>query len=261
VAFLSDASNLVSGDTNSQIDVFVRNLQTGTNSLVSQGTGGSGANGRSYFPRLSTDGRYVVFSSDAGNLVSGDTNGAADVFVRDLQAGTTALVSRASDGTLANTRSFQTAISADGRYVAFASTASNLVSGDTNGKFDIFLRDLQTGTTTLVSQGLSGAGANDDSFSSFVSSDGRYVAFYSNASNLVSGDTNGSYDVFLRDVQAATTTLVTQAPDGSATNSGSESWSPSVSADGQHVAFSSNATNLVSAATNRRTNIFRWKKP
>jgi archaellum component FlaF (FlaF/FlaG flagellin family) len=145
VAFDSEASNLVPGDTNRWGDVFVRDLRSGTTQRVSVATNGRQANSDSNIPAISADGRYVAFDSTASNLVPGDTNNNGDVFVRDLRSGTTRLVSVASDGTEAKSGSGGAAISADGRYVTFSSAASNLVPGDTNNSADVFVRDLRPG--------------------------------------------------------------------------------------------------------------------
>ena len=128
-------------------------------------------------PAISADGRFVAFSSDATNLVPGDTNGTADVFVRDRQTGTTRRVSVGSGGAQGNGLSVDPAISADGRFVAFASDATNLVPGDTNGADDVFVRDRQTGTTRRVSVGSGGAQGDRVSFDPAISADGRFVAF------------------------------------------------------------------------------------
>jgi Tol biopolymer transport system component len=159
-------------------------------------------------PSISADGRYVAFHSTATNLVSGDTNALPDIFVRDRQTGTTYLLSRDSAG---GEGSAEPAISGDGRYVTFNSDATNLVSGDTNGAYDIFVRDRQTGTTTLVSRSSAGVVGDEGSAEPAISGDGRYVAFFSSATNLVSGDTNGVSDIFVRDRQTGTTTLVSKS--------------------------------------------------
>src|SRR5262249_22544698 len=157
----------------------------GSTTRVSTATGGGQGNGRSFVPTISADGRYVAFYSDASNLVSGDTNGARDVFVRDLQTGETTRVSVSSSGAEADGDSFAPALSADGRYVAFASAATNLVAGDTNDANDVFVRDRQTNTTTRVSVGHEGSQANGGSDQPSLSGDGRLVAFTSTASNVV----------------------------------------------------------------------------
>ena len=260
VAFLSYAGNLVSGDTNWEVDAFVHDRQTGQTtrvSVASDGTEGNAASAdpnRSAPPAISADGRYVTFSSNASNLINGDTNGnIPDIFVHDQQTGQTTCVSIASNGTQGNSESLYPSISADGRYVAFYSLASNLVSGDTNGAVDTFVHDRQTGQTTRVSLASDGTQGNSDSSypanpsPHAISADGHYVAFCSNASNLVSGDTNGMEDIFVHDRQTGQTTRVSVASDG--TQGNAWSFHPAISADGQYVAFYSLASNLVSGDT------------
>jgi len=152
VAFRSDASTLVAGDTNANEDIFLHDRQTGQTTRISISSAGAEANGGSYYPSISNDGRFITFNSDAADLVTGDTNGFIDVFVRDRQTGSTTRVSVSSGGqqTDDNSDSF-TAISGSGRYIAFNSDATNLVIGDTNGVGDVFIHDLQTGTTERVS--------------------------------------------------------------------------------------------------------------
>jgi Tol biopolymer transport system component len=254
VAFISVANNLVSGDTGVDHDVFVHDRQTGATTLVSVAMDGSEGNGYSEEVSISADGRYVAFRSWADNLVSGDTNNHPDIFVRDRQTGQTTRVSVASDGTQANDFSFEPSISADGRYVAFASSAGNLVSGDTNSDWDVFVHDRQTGATTRVSVATGGGQAVGRSHNPSISADGRYVAFASSASNLVSGDTNNHPDIFVHDRQTGVTTRVSVASDGTQTYV--FSFDPSISADGRYVAFGSEADNLVSGDTNGRFDIF-----
>ena len=254
VAFVSYASNLVSGDTNVDADVFVHDRQTGQTTRVSIASDGNQGNGECWYTSISADGRYVAFDSWASNLVSGDTNGTRDVFAHDRQTGQTTRVSVASDGNQGNSWSYYPSISADGRYVAFYSWASNLVSGDTNDEHDIFVHDRQTGQTTRVSVASDGSQGNGSPYQPSISADGRYVAFHSYASNLVSGDTNGAWDVFVHDRQTGQTTRVSVASDGSQGND----WSlrPSISADGRYVAFMSSASNLVSGDTNGAYDVF-----
>lgn len=254
VAFVSIASNLVSGDTNGADDVFVHDTLTDSTVRVSVNSYGDEGNSWSRSPSISADGRYVAFDSYSDNLVGGDNNYANDIFLRDTQTGITTRLSVNSSGTEGNSESYFPSISADGRYVAFNSYASNLVNGDTNGKSDIFLRDTQAGTTTRLSVDSSGVQGNGDSYSPSISVDGRYVAFESTASNLVSGDTNNTSDVFLRDTQTGTTTRLSVTSSGVQGNYHSEY--ASISADGRYVTFSSSATNLVSGMTNDLIDIF-----
>ncbi len=219
VAFESAASNLVARDTNRKVDVFVRDLATGKTSRVSVSSRGVQAGCKvwceSTQPSLSTDGRYVAFESSATNLVRGDTNKLADVFVRDRRTGRTERVSVTSKGKQAgadhtNNGSNAPSISGDGRYVAFHSADSNLVPGDTNRTFDVFVHDRKTGRTTRISVSSAGPQANGENVGApSFSADGRYVAFNSLATNLVPGDTkdNDILDVFVRDLRAGTTTI------------------------------------------------------
>ena len=258
VAFDSDAANLVAGDINGEWDVFVRDRQTSTTTRVSIATGGVEGTGSSYSAAISADGRFVAFVSDAPNLVTGDTNGATDVFVHDRSTATTTRVSVATGGAQANGSSFSPAISADGRFVAFASEATNLVAGDTNGASDIFVVDRQAGTTARVSVATGDIQGNGGSYAPAISADGRFVAFDSDASNLAQGDTNGFSDVFVRDRQAGTTTRASVSSAG-AQGSGN-SYSPALTANGQLVAFNSAAPDLVSGDTNAAWDVFVWNQ-
>jgi Tol biopolymer transport system component len=254
VAFESWASNLVAGDAAGRRDIFVHDRAGGTTTRVSVGIGGAEANNSSGSPVLSADGRYVVFWSDASNLVVGDTNGDADVFLHDRQSGATERVSVSSSGMQGNNFSFAGAISADGRYVAFYSFASNLVTGDTNAQFDVFVHDRQTGTTERVSVDSSGAQGNGGSAGAVLSADGRIVAFTSGATNLVAGDTNGKIDLFVHDRQSGATTRA--SVDSSGGQSDGDTYTPSISADGRFIAFQSVATNLVPGDANASNDAF-----
>jgi hypothetical protein len=184
-------------------------------SRVSVDSTGVQGNDVSNYPSVSADGQYVVFASAASNLVPGDTNGAVDIFVHDRQSGTTERISVDSAGTQANGDSDAPVISADGRYVAFESEATNLVPGDTNGAGDIFVHDRQSGTTERISIDSAGEQENNDSYFPAISGDGRYVALVSLASNLVPGDTNGTWDVFVRDrAYSPFTSLCNPSADG-----------------------------------------------
>lgn len=340
VVFYSASTNLIAGDTNGNLDVFVRNLATGQTSLASVATDGTPSNGMSWNAGISADGRYVVFQSDATTLDS-TKPASANVYVRDTVAGTTkALPIRhgvgdddplaiSQDGTriaygdwsdftlrlydtttstssLIATKAWGATLSADGRRVAFVSNATDLVPGDV-ADTNVFVRDLTTGSVQKVPQPNAPAGSqtdatisadglfvgyraqpggddylqeafvwdlaagsvakvsvdaagqrgNDDSIDTVVSSGGRYVAFSSRASNLVEGDTNGKSDVFYRDLVAGTTRIVSLGLSGSSGNQGSDQ--TSISADGQLLGFYSGASDLVSGDTNGVGDLFSWK--
>ena len=254
VAFDSKANTLVAGDPPVTRDIFVRDRASGTIELVSRDSNGVQANDASGLPSLSRDGRYVVFESQATNLVPGDTNFATDVFLRDLQSDTTELVSLDSAGVQGNSSSDSASTSADGRYVVFHSTSTNLVPGDSNFDYDVFLRDRQSGTTERVSVDSAGLEANDHSLRPSISADGRYVAFWSYASNLVPGDTNQATDVFVRDRLNGTTERVSVDSAGAEAND--KCYDPSISADGRFVAFEGLADNLVPGDTNNAVDVF-----
>jgi len=256
VSFGSAATNLAAGDTNGHSDTFVRDRLMATTERVSVASDGTQGNGNSFPEALSPDGRFVVFESDATNLVAGDTNGHYDVFVHDRMTGVTERVSVASGGLEGNGDSFGGAVSADGRFVAFVSTATNLVIGDTNGfAADVFVHDRVTGLTERVNVASDGSQADRDSGSTVaLSADARFVVFSSSATNLVSGDTNGARDVFVRDRMAGTTERVSVASDG--TQGENYSDDPALSADGRFVAFWSAATTLVSGDTNGVGDVF-----
>ena len=254
VAFHSEATNLVPGDTNGYGDVFVHDRQTGVTTRVSVASDGTQGNSSSWLSSISANGRFVAFLSWASNLVPDDTNGYCDVFVHDRQTGTTTRVSVASDGTQGNGSSQACTISSDGRFVAFYSAASNLVRDDTNGFIDIFVHDRQTGGTSRVSVASDGTQSNGDSYAPSISADGRFVTFESEAFNLVPGDTNGCRDVFVHDRQTGVTTRVSVTSNG--TQSTGASGTASLSADGRFVAFRSWASNLVPGDTNAYSDIF-----
>ena len=262
VLFDSHGSDLVPGDTNGQTDVFVRDRQTGETTRVDVASDGKQARMLpSHGTSISADGRYAIFTSEASNLVPGDTNEATDVFVHDRQTGETTRVSANSSGRQSVGFSGDGVISADGRYVAFDSYARNLVPHDTNGGQDVFLRDLQAGKTTRLDVSSYGRQTSRGSQSDApaMSADGRYVAFLSNAPNLVTGDTNRVTDIFVRDRKRGRTLRVSVGPrarQARDVRSRNGSTSPSISADGRFIAFASTATNLVSNDTNRMPDVF-----
>jgi Tol biopolymer transport system component len=256
VSFASRATNLVAGDTNGVEDVFLRDRVGGTTIRVSLATSGAQANARSEGSAVSADGRFVVFVSDASNLVTGDSNGAPDVFVRDCLSGTTELISQSTLGLQANGASDLgwPSISGDGRFVAFCSIATNLVPSDLNGVADAFVRDRVAGTTTRISVDSFGLEGNGASALCSLSSDGRFVAFISAATNLVLGDTNGASDAFVYEMASHATERVSISSLG--TQADASSWDLSISGDGRFVVFDSDAGNLDGVESNPDRDIF-----
>jgi hypothetical protein len=255
VAFDSGCANLVAADANPFQDVFVRDVVTGTTTLVSvDSNGAQAAGGDSLYPSISADGRYVAFKSWSTNLVGADNNGHSDVFVHDLVTRVTTLASVDSNGVQQNNECSYLSLSGDGRFVAFASTASNLVAGDTNGVYDVFLRDLVGGTTTRESLDSAGVQGNSNSAWPSSSIDGRFIAFHSTATNLVPGDGNGTLDIFVRDTHLGLTTRASVDTAGAPGNSSSTN--PALSADGRFVSFRSVADNLVAGDSNGWADIF-----
>ena len=242
VAFGSAATNLIPGG-NLPFGIFVHDRLTGTTEIVIVSSSGREGQGLSSSPDISGDGRFVAFDSDAENLVRGDRNAITDVFRHDRETGETVLVSVTSDEQQGDSSSHAPAISADGRFIVFHAN-SPLVPEDTNENTDVYLRDVQAGTTHLVSVALDGGAGDNSSFIQDISSDGNYVAFVSSATNLVAGDLNDfEAGVYVRDLAAGTTELVSVGSDGTRASVGFFG-TPSISADGRYVAFST-ATSLV----------------
>jgi hypothetical protein len=258
VAFESFATNFVTPDNNSAYDIFVFDRETDTIERVSESNSGTVGNSSSYRPSISADGRYVAFESYATNLVPGDTNADTDVFVYDRETNTIKRVSVSSSGTQANDRSYRPSISADGRYVAFDSRASNLVPDDTNDASDVFVYDWETDTIERVSVTGSGTEADGGSADPFISADGRYVVYESGATNLVAGITNGRADIFVHDRQNGTVERVSVASDGTEANQ--NCFYASISTDGRYVFFSSDASNLVDDDTNDQDDTFIYDR-
>ena len=245
VTFYGGGSNLVPGDTNGRWDTFVHDVLAGTTervSITSAGLEAACCDGIN--PSISADGRYVAFLFQ-GSLDPSVPSHWQEIYVRDRTAGTTTLVRPTATGGLSSGGIRFADLSANGRFVAFQSASDNIVVPDQNGfTHDIFLKDLVTGTTVLISQATDGTQGNRDSWMPSVSADGRYVAFHSWANNLVPGDTNTQpfYDVFVRDTVAGTTTRVNLTPSG--VEADGSSTTASISADGSLVLFESTATNL-----------------
>jgi Tol biopolymer transport system component len=269
VAFTSVSDNLVPGDTNKSTDLFIRDMRRGTTSRVApRGRRQMSPGGAVGSPSLSADGRYLAFSSPSEEWARGGAKGKWDVFLHDRRTGTTRLVSRAADGGPANGYSDPVMLAADGRHVAFWSRATNLVRGDRNRRPDLFVHDRVTGDTvraTVSSTGQEAAFPRPGYVATFgsISADGRRVAFMSRAENLVPGDTNRQSDVFVHDLRTRQTMRV------SVTSAGEQvceepqfpryvacSALGHISADGERVAFVSDAPELVPGDGNRATDVF-----
>ena len=256
VAWVSGATNLTANDSDTSYDVFVRDRGAGTTVLASVDSAENKEAKGSWAPSLSADGSLVVFESFA-ELTSSDNNGYQDIFLRDLDAGQTFLVSVSSGEVQANDFSSGAQISADGTAVAFSSYAAQLVSGDNNGAQDLFVRDLVAGTTERVSISSTGVetDANSSIFDSSISGNGLYVAFTSNGETLVGGDNNGLYDIFVRDRLTDETFRVNLDRNGAQTRFDSSDHA-SISGDGRWVAFVSYDQNLVPGDDNNVSDVF-----
>ncbi|GIF02166.1 hypothetical protein Ari01nite_96300 [Paractinoplanes rishiriensis] len=258
LSFTSWAPDLVPGDTNNTSDVFLLELATGAIERINLTSGGAEATGGiSWGSDLSADGRFVTFTSRAGNLLPGrdknHTRG-ADAFVRDRLTGTTTLVSVAQDGLNGHWPSYDRGISADGRYVAFTSSATDLLP-DGAQVIGLYVRDLQTGTTTRETLSSAGDPASIAGLhTATLSRDGRYVTFDTARNDVVPGDANNARDIFVRDRITGEVELVSLAGDG--TQADGDSWAPRVSDGGRCVVFVSDATTLVPADTNGRSDLF-----
>lgn len=258
---LATGEDLVPGDSNGTVDMFVYDRQTGTFELASVSTAGVQGDAHSNIGFLSKDGRFVAFQSIATTLVPDDTNGVQDVFVRDLDNDVTTRVSVASGGGQANAASQRPSISADGRYAAFTSYADNLVADDTNGTPDIFVHDLVTGETTRVSVATGGVEVDNpnplEKLGAVISYDGRFVPFASYSDQLVPDDTNGAYDIFVHDRLTLETTRASVATGGVQQVAPPLGATQNViSTDGRFVAFATWGTNLVPDDTNVKRDAF-----
>jgi Tol biopolymer transport system component len=254
VTFDSNARNLVSPPLSDPLqEVYRHDRDTGETVLVSVGFDGKPADNGALGAKISRGGRFVAFDSDGSNLVAGVSASGTQVYRRDLTAGKTALVSVSSSGEPANTTAFTLAMSADGRYVVFLSDATNLAAG-AGGHYHVFVRDVVAGVTTVEDATPGGDPGNGDASHADITPDGRWLAFSSDAPDLVGDDTNGVGDVFLRDRRAKKTILVSVARGG---GSGSDlSNQPVISDDGSLVAFTSFARNLVAGDTNGELDVF-----
>ncbi len=255
IAFQSNAKSLVPNDRNNDTDIFVRDTLTGFTTLVSISSAGIQADGSSTSPSISADGRYIAFVSDADNLSSNDINYSRDIFVHDRVSRTTRIVSVATGGVRTRFPKYSPAISANGRYVSFASESEDLVKFDTNDEEDIFVHDLQTGVTERVSVSSSGGQGTFRSGLaevrgrglSKISADGRYIVFESAANNLVASDTDAFLDIYVHDRQTRKTTQVSITSTGGQSR-GADKKSPSISADGRYVVYESSAEDIYPGA-------------
>ena len=256
VGFSSNATNLIGLDGNGVADAFVHDRNTKKTTRVSTRSNGGEANGSSTLQGISSNGRLVVFTSIASNLVPGDSNGVGDVFVKNRKSGKTTRVSRRSNGAQGNGVSLFAAISPNGRYVTFASAATNLVPNDSNGVLDIFVHDRKNKKTRRVSVASNGAQANSSSQFSDVSNNG-IVSFASFASNLVNNDTNAFWDGFVHNLKNGNTRRVTVSSAGAQGNGHSAIFGvPTISANGDRIAFDSQASTLVAGDTNANLDTF-----
>ena len=260
--FVSSAAGLATGTTSAHRQVYWHDALTGQTLLVSGTATGAEGSGDSWAPVISADGLTVAFESYASNLVAGDTNGVRDVFVWSAQNPTSGVtrVSVGAGGVGANSESFEPALSGDGRVVAFSSGASNLTAGVAGiSTINVYRRDLVTGTNTLVSSHLS-TGAGVGGGKPVLSEDGTRLAFYSFSANIVSGDTNGLWDIFVYDTNTGAKTRVSLTNGGGERNQGTESASrvvaPAISGNGRYVAFATTASNMVAGDTNGLQDVF-----
>lgn len=258
VIFSSSSDKLVPDDTNGALDIFEKDLTTGAITRLSITASGAQANGSSTNGALSPDGHRLLFSSLASNLVPGDTNNSPGIFIKDLGTGVTTRVSTTSSGAELNGSLSGSQIHWNTNQLFFTSDATNASPGDTNGVTDLFVKDLTTGVVTRISDAAAGVQANGAIKAFSVSHDGTKVAFWSEASNLVSGDTNGVADLFVKDLKTGTITRISTSSDGSQTDSGvfASQYTPSFSADDTKIAFMSLSGDLVPGDTNGGRDIF-----
>jgi hypothetical protein len=252
--FRSLASNLVPGDNNGKYDIFLKDIQDGSVERLSIDSDEAQSNHDSLNAHLTPDRRYVLFDSTATNLVASDTNAVDDVFLRDRTLGTTERISIADDESEANGASSGVGVSADGRYIIFLSSASNLVSGDSNASKDFFIRDRTLGTTVRINPTHDGNEINAGITSGATTPDLRYLVFLTSATNIVAVDTNAKSDVFRFDRVSGATTMVSSALDG--TQGNGTPGGINISDDGQHVIFQSNANNLLPGDSNAAEDAF-----
>ncbi|HVM11538.1 MAG TPA: hypothetical protein VM638_03545 [Actinomycetota bacterium] len=257
VGFYSYAADLIPGDTNPWADCFLKDMWTGAVELVSVAHDGGWTDGGCFSIQMDSTGRSIVFESYGTNIVPGDTNGAADIFVRDREKGETRRVSVASDGTQADDASLvDPVISADGSVAAFYSTATNLTDDPKHSPGYIYAHDLRTGVTERVAKADDGTTANSGSIFKAISGDGRFVAFASGSTNLTPNDTNVSSDIFVHDLLTKKTRRVNVTSAGAEAEARTLAYTPSLSHDGRFVSFVTRAANLTEGDTNTKDDVF-----
>jgi len=255
VVFDSMASNLGAGDSNGYSDVFIKHLDSGQLERVSVAYGGGQANNGSFEAEMSSDGRYVVFVSMASNIVSPAVATQRHVYLRDRLTGAVRLVSVSNGGVPANGACFLPDVDDAGQHVVFYSLATSLTPGLNGTTLQVFMHDMNSATTELISHNAANAGGNDHSFTASISGDGRFVAFSSFANDLVSGDNNAKSDVYLKDLASGEMKIVSLGINGVPAND-SILGVPSIDAHGGVIAFTSYASNLVAQDNNGYADIF-----
>jgi len=254
VIFVSAATNLVFGDISSATDIFVKDLLTGSTTLVSVDSAGIQGNAASSEPSISPDGRFVAFSSTATNLVPGDTNGVQDAFVHDRVLGSTDRVSVSNTGMQLTMASSRPQVATSGLLATFNTSFPTVVVGDTNGVVDGFLRDLANNTTIRITVGASGLQLPTGGTSTSISGNGRFIAFWSNSANAVLADTNSDNDIFVYDRQDQSVTRASVSTGGF--QASGSSTVALLSGDGSAIAMESAATNLAPFDSNGLTDVF-----
>ncbi len=253
VVFWSHATNLVAGDTNGVEDVFLHDVRNGETTRINLGARGVQADGVSRSPSMSDDGRWIAYHSGASNLVPGDTNGETDIFLYAAETGLTTRVGQPADAQ-SDGSSLAPKVSANGRFLAFESMATNLVPSDTNGTMDAFVFDQRSGTLTRVSVSSAGEEGDSQSRTPRIAPKGRFVVYHSLATNLVAGDSNDDFDSFMHDMKTGETTRVSVSSQGVEGNG--DSFASALSRNGRFVLLTSRAANLVEGDTNESADVF-----
>lgn len=249
---------LLSGSSVGIFQIYRRDRVNGVTELVSASSSGLAGNSFSSRSSISADGRYVLFYSRANNLVVGDNNGVQDIFLKDMQTGALETISLGASGVRGNDHSFEAAMSSDARFISFTSMATNLTGSTIPRQRHVYLRDRQTSTTRLLSRSATGSLANQPAYSPTLSDDGRYVVYYSKASNLTAGTGGSILQIIQHDTQSGDTVLLSR--DAAGIEGDDLSYSPSISADGRFVAYTSFAKNLVDVDNNGVSDVLLWDR-